>query len=195
MQDHLINVSHQALIQLLSDEDLPLHCNGQTLRSLIQHDLPQSVLQKIQYALELARRYYAEPLRQRPVLSSSQATQTFLIAALRDYDNEVLACLFLDTHNRMIEFEVLFEGSINKSEVYPRTLVKRALYHNAAHIILAHNHPSGCLQPSKADFCLTRRLQGIMRALDMSVLDHIVVAGHQAQSIWTEKEGGKRACV
>ncbi len=130
---------------------------------------------QLQAVLELARRHLAETLQRGETLSDPAATRRYLSARLRDYPHEVFACLFLDTRHRVIVFEELFRGTINGASVHPREVVRRALAHNAAAVILAHNHPSGVAEPSEADRQLTRRLQAALELVDVKVLDHIVI--------------------
>ena len=94
---------------------------------------------------------------------------------LRHEPHEVFGCLFLDTRHRVLTFEVLFQGSIDSTTVYPRQVIKRALAHNAAAVILCHNHPSGICEPSPADRVVTRRLQEALELIDVRVLDHFIV--------------------
>lgn len=126
-------------------------------------------------ALELGRRYLNDNLNVGEVLNSSQATQSFLIHCLREHSNEVFACLFMDTHFRLISYEELFHGTIHSAIVYPREIVRRGLAHNAAKIILAHNHPSGRPQPSAADKDTTLLIKQALSLVDMEVVDHIIV--------------------
>ncbi len=130
---------------------------------------------QLQAVLELARRHLAENLQRGESLTDPAATRQYLHAHLRDYPHEVFACLFLDTRHRVITYEELFRGTINGASVHPREVVRRALAHNAAAVILAHNHPSGVAEPSQADRQLTRRLQAALELVDIKVLDHIVI--------------------
>jgi len=131
---------------------------------------------RLQAALELARRHYAEALRAGPVLDCPPATREFLVARLRDSPHEVFCCLHLDNRHRLIAFEELFRGTIDGASVHPREVVKQALAHNAAALILAHNHPSGIAEPSQADELITRRLREALALVDIRILDHIIVA-------------------
>jgi DNA repair protein RadC len=131
---------------------------------------------RLQAALELARRHYAEALRTGPVLDSPRATREFLVAQLRDSPHEVFCCLHLDNRHRLIAFEELFRGTIDGASVHPREVVKQALARNAAALILAHNHPSGIAEPSQADELITRRLREALALVDIRVLDHLIVA-------------------
>lgn len=130
---------------------------------------------QLQAILELARRHLAEQLLRESALEHPDAVREYLKARLRHEPHEVFACLFLDAKHRVLAFEVLFQGSIDSAAVYPRQVVKRALAHNAAAIILAHNHPSGVAEPSAEDQILTKRLQEALALVDVRVLDHFVV--------------------
>jgi DNA repair protein RadC len=130
---------------------------------------------QLQAMLEMSQRHLAESLQRGQTLSSPQDTMQYLQARMRDYQNEVFCGLFLDTRHRVLAFEELFRGSISQAAVYPREIVKRALYHNAAAIILAHNHPSGVAEPSAADRSMTRQLQEALALVEVRVLDHLVV--------------------
>ena len=129
----------------------------------------------LQAALELARRHYAEALRGGAVLSSPGETRRFLTAQLRDRPFEVFCCLFLDNRHRLLAFEELFRGTIDGASVHPREVLRQALAHNAAAVILAHNHPSGVAEPSHADEFITTRLKEALALVDIRVLDHLIV--------------------
>jgi DNA repair protein RadC len=129
----------------------------------------------LQAVLELARRHVLESLSERSVLTKPADTQRFLLAQLRNYPYEVFCCLFLDSHHRLIAFEELFRGTTDNAQVYSREVVRHALQHNASAVILAHNHPSGVHEPSRADEQTTRRLRDALNLVDVRVLDHIVV--------------------
>jgi DNA repair protein RadC len=131
---------------------------------------------RLQAALELARRDYAEALRAGPPLHSPAATREFLVARLRDIPHEMFCCLHLDNRHRLIAFEELFRGTIDGASVHPREVVKQALARNSAALILAHNHPSGIAEPSHADELITRRLREALQLVDIRVLDHLIVA-------------------
>lgn len=130
---------------------------------------------QLQATVEMSRRYLAETLQRGDTLSNPHDTRQFLLAKLRDLPHEVFACLFLDNRHRVMSFDEMFQGTINGASVYPREIVKRALHHNAAAMILAHNHPSGIAEPSKADRSLTQQLKEALALVDVRVLDHIVV--------------------
>ncbi len=130
---------------------------------------------RLQAALELARRHYAEALRSGPLLDSPAATHRFLVARLRDQPHELFCCLHLDNRHRLIAFDELFRGTIDGASVHPREVVKQALRRNAAAVILAHNHPSGLAEPSQADELITRRLRDALSLVDIRVVDHCIV--------------------
>ena len=131
---------------------------------------------QLQAVLEMGRRHWAATLERGDAMTSPQATRSFLTTRLRDYPYEVFACLFLDNRHRVIAFEELFRGTIDGASVHPREVVRRVLQHNAAAVILAHNHPSGVAEPSRADEAITRRLQEALGLIDVRVLDHMIVA-------------------
>ncbi|ABM63064.1 RadC family protein [Halorhodospira halophila] len=138
---------------------------------------------QMQAALEIARRHLGEQLQRGPTLSSPAQTRTYLAALLRDHPSEVFGGLFLDNRHRVIGFEELFRGTINGASVYPRELVRRALAHNAAAVIVAHNHPSGITEPSAADEALTHRLREALGLVDVRLLDHFVVGDGEPVSL------------
>lgn len=109
-------------------------------------------------------------------LSNANAVVSYVQLALAGHEQEVFACLFLDTRHRLLRFDKLFYGSVDRANVYPRELLKRALACNAAAVILAHNHPSGVAEPSASDIRLTTTLKELLAHLDVRVLDHVVVA-------------------
>jgi len=125
--------------------------------------------------MELARRSLHTDLRSQPVFSNPQAVKDFLQMQLGHRPHEVFGVLFLDAQNRLIAFEELFRGTLSQTSVYPREVVKQALAHNAGAVILTHNHPSGVLEPSRADELLTQTLKSSLQLVDVRVLDHIVV--------------------
>lgn len=133
-----------------------------------------------------ARSLLRERYRRYQALSGAEDTKAFLVLQLGDFEQEVFACVFLDSQHRVIAFEKLFYGTIDGASVHPRELVKKALSHNAAAVILAHNHPSGVPEPSHADQALTSRLKDALSLIDVRVLDHIIVAGDDSMS-FTER--------
>lgn len=138
---------------------------------------------QLQAVLEMSRRHLGEILQRGSVLGNPNDTCRFLSAHLRDLPHEVFACLFLDNRHRVIRFDELFQGTINGASVHPREVVRRALTHNAAAVILAHNHPSGVAEPSQADLALTARLKNALALIDVVVLDHIIVGDGETVSL------------
>lgn len=138
---------------------------------------------EIAAVMEIARRALAQPLQQRALLNDPQAAADFLRLQLGDRPHEVFALLLLDSQHRLIAFEELFRGTVNQASVYPREVVLRALHHQAAAVVLAHNHPSGLAEPSAADVALTRSLIDALALVGVRVLDHIVVTRARTASL------------
>ena len=133
--------------------------------------------------LELARRALAEQLRTQPVFETPGAVKDYVQLQLGQRPHEVFAVLFLDSQHRLIALEELFRGTLSQTSVYPREVALRALHHHAAAVVLAHNHPSGSVQPSRADEVLTQTLKTALALLDVRVLDHVIVGPGQALSM------------
>lgn len=134
-------------------------------------------------ALELARRALREELGARPALASPRDSAAFLKAQLAHKPYEVFACLFLDNRHRVLAFEELFRGTLDGAAVHPREVVRASLKHNAAAVILAHNHPSGVAEPSAADRNITRQLRDALQLVGVRVLDHLVVGAGEPTSM------------
>jgi len=132
---------------------------------------------QLQAVLEMSRRALRETMRNGDALDSPTAVRDWLRLRLAGLGHEVFMAVFLDAQNRVLEAEELFRGTLTQTSVYPREIVKRALAHNAAGIILAHNHPSGVAEPSQADRWLTDQLKAALGLVDVKVLDHFIVAG------------------
>lgn len=137
---------------------------------------------QLQAVLELARRSLCEELQAGVALNSPQAVKQYLQLLLSGRAYESFAVLFLDVKNRLIVCDEMFRGTLTHTSVYPREIVKAALAHNAASVILAHNHPSGTPEPSAADHTLTQALKQALALIDVRILDHFVVAGKQVYS-------------
>lgn len=162
------------------------------LRALLQagraefcshHGLGPAKYVQLQAVLEMARRHSLERLQRADALQNPDDTRAYISARIRHYPAEVFACLFLDSRNRVIAFEELFHGTIDGASVYPREVLRRCMTHNAAAVILAHNHPSGIAEPSQADIRLTRRLSETLALIDVRVLDHLIVGDGEISSL------------
>jgi len=137
--------------------------------------------------MELARRALAGPLKVRDALASPQAVRDWLRLWLGNLQHEVFVALWLDAQNRLIASEELFRGTLTQTSVYPREVVKRALLHNAGAVILAHNHPSGLAEPSRADEVLTSSLKQALALIDVKLLDHFIVTGSAGPLSFAER--------
>jgi DNA repair protein RadC len=144
--------------------------------------LGSAKLAQLQAALELARRALKEEISSRDALSSPRAVRDYLRLVLAGREQEVFVVLLLDAQHRVIASEELFHGTLTQTSVYPREVVKAALRHNAAGVILAHNHPSGVPEPSRADELLTASLKQALALVEVKVLDHFIVAGARSIS-------------
>ncbi|WP_207061797.1 DNA repair protein RadC [Motiliproteus sp. SC1-56] len=130
---------------------------------------------QLQAVLEMGRRYLDEELRRPETFTGPAAVRRFLTSRLRHRQREVFALLLLDNQHRLIAYEEPFKGTLDCASVYPREVVRRVLAHNAAAVILAHNHPSGVAEPSAADRQITERLISALALVEVRVLDHLVV--------------------
>jgi DNA repair protein RadC len=137
---------------------------------------------QLQAIFEMSRRALQEEMQQGGVLNSPAAVRDYLRLKLGNLPREVFMVLLLDAQHRVVASEELFAGTLTQTSVYQREVVKRALHHNAAAVIFAHNHPSGVAEPSRADEMLTRALKEALALVDVKVLDHFVVAGNQCVS-------------
>jgi DNA repair protein RadC len=146
------------------------------------HGMGQAKFVQLQAVLEMSRRALNEEMQRGDALNSPRAVRDYLQLLLGSRPQEVFVVLFLDTQHRVIATEELFHGTLNQTSVYPREVVKRALAHNAAAVILAHNHPSGVAEPSQADQHLTQALKQALALVDVRVLDHFIVAGGRMHS-------------
>ena len=143
----------------------------------------RSKFAQLQAATELAQRCLQETLLREDVFCNSRITRQYVNSRLIDHGREVFLCLFLDSQNRLIAQEELFLGTIDGASVHPREVIKRALYHNAAALIFAHNHPSGISEPSQADISITQRLKNLLAEVDIRTLDHLIVGEGEVRSL------------
>jgi DNA repair protein RadC len=146
------------------------------------HGLGPAKYVQLQAVLEMSRRHLEAQLVRESALESPAMVRQYLASRLRHEPREVFACLLLDNRHRVIRYEALFYGTIDAASVHPREVVKLALAHNAAAVILAHNHPSGVAEPSKADRQITDRLVQSLGLVDIRVLDHMVIGDGETVS-------------
>ncbi len=132
--------------------------------------------------LQQAKAILAERLARGMRIENAKDAKDLAILELTNLEQEEFGCLFLDSRNQVISFEILFHGTINRSNVYPRVIAKQALDLNATAVILCHNHPSGDPQPSQSDIDLTTQLKQVLQVFDITVLDHLIVGGAETHS-------------
>jgi DNA repair protein RadC len=132
--------------------------------------------------LKAARQVIGRRVRRGTAMTSPQTVRDYLRTKLAVLEHEVFVALLLDSQHRLIEYIELFRGTLAQTSVYPREVVKVALARNAAAMILAHNHPSGVAEPSRADELLTQCLKQALSLVDVRVLDHFIVAGDETTS-------------
>ena len=142
---------------------------------------------QLQAVVELARRALAEEMKHGIAFASPGAVRDYLRLHLAGLQHEVFFALWLDAQNRLIASEELFRGTLTQTSVYPREVVKKALYHNAAAVVLAHNHPSGVAEPSRADELLTADLKQVLALVEVRVLDHFIVAAQSPPLSFAER--------
>ncbi|MGB7421496.1 MAG: DNA repair protein RadC [Comamonas sp.] len=135
------------------------------------------VLATADQILDAARQAIEHKMQRGASLTSPEVVKEYLCPKLGGAESEVFAVLFLDTQHRLIEYAEMFHGTIDSTSVYPREVVKAAIRHNAAAVVVSHNHPSGNPEPSGADRALTQRLKDALALVDVRVLDHVIVAG------------------
>ena len=137
--------------------------------------LGQAKFVQMQAVVEMSRRYLEENIKRGDVMNNVSDVKKYLKSRLQHYPFEVFACLFLDNKHRVIEYEELFRGTIDAASVHPREIVRQVLHHNAAAIVLAHNHPSGVAEPSQADNAITQKIKDALEMIDVRVLDHFII--------------------
>ena len=137
----------------------------------------------MQAALELGRRFLGEKIQRQGVMNNPESVNDFLSFHLRDRGREIFAILFLDNRHQVIKYEELFYGTLGSASVHPREVIKQVLHHNAAAIIIAHNHPSGVAEPSQSDADITVKIQKALQLIDVRLLDHIIVGDGEFVSL------------
>lgn len=148
-----------------------------------QKGLGKAKFAQLQAVLEMAKRHLSEQMLKTDVFTSAENTRSYLRLKMRDLAHEEFRILFLDSQHQLLADETLFRGTLDGASVYPREVIKQVLKHNAAAVILAHNHPSGIAEPSDADIQITRRLKRALELLDIRVLDHQVVGDTEVVSM------------
>lgn len=168
-----------------ADAEVLYEAQGRSLHKLVCFARDSSLpgCAQLLCGLRLARELLAEELRPGEAFRSIYAVSDYLKLHFAGQAHESFAVLFLDAHHTLLAFEDLFRGTLTQAGVYPREVLKRALQHNAAAVILAHNHPSGEVEPSAADQVVTNQLKEALSYIDVRVLDHFVVAGNRAVSM------------
>lgn len=146
------------------------------------HGMGVSKYCQLQAVLEMSKRALHEQLHEQECFHAPMQVKQYLQLSLASLSREVFGVMFLDAQNRLLAYETLFEGSLMQASVYPREVVKRAMVHNAAAVILSHNHPGGVARPSRADEQLTQTLKEALNMVDVTVLDHVIVAGQHTFS-------------
>jgi len=160
----------------------PLHVSDAVAKSGVPSQAETVLAHRLEVARELLLRDLREQMRRGPVMASPQVLRDWLRLYCAGMEHEVFLVIYLDAQHRLIEAEELFRGTLTQTSVYPRELVKGALARNAAALALAHNHPSGETEPSRADELLTQTLKSALILVDVRIIDHFVVAGDQVLS-------------
>ena len=130
----------------------------------------------------VSRRFLADRIMEQDFMRSSEEVMEYLKHNLRDKTREIFMVIYLNGRNQILQMEELFEGTLTTSAVYPREVVKRALDHAAAALVFVHNHPSGNPKPSQDDITITKKLKEAAEAIDVSVHDHLIIAGNEVYS-------------
>ncbi|MGQ4276791.1 RadC family protein [Pseudidiomarina sp. E22-M8] len=153
-----------------------------TQELLQQPGLGPARVMQLQVVMEISRRYLAWQLRRDEGFTQPSMVRDYLTAQLRHQQREVFVVLLLDSQHRLLKYVELFHGTINAAPVYPREIIKLVMHHNAAAVILAHNHPSGVAEPSNADQRVTDRLKKALTMIDVALLDHFVIGSGEPVS-------------
>ena len=175
-------LSDKELLTLLIGEQTATKLYHGRLLPLVFGDKDIDPHPKLAAAMELALRLLREKMQHGPALDSPKAVRDYLAMHFMGKQHETFVGIFLDAQNRVIATDDMFNGTLTQTSVYPREVVKRALKHNAAACIFAHNHPSGVAEPSRADELLTANLKRALALVDVQVLDHFVVGGDSVMS-------------
>jgi DNA repair protein RadC len=146
------------------------------------HGMGEAKFVQLQASVEIARRALSDRMREMPLMNSPETVQDFLRLSIAHEQVEVFVALWLDSKHRLIEMQTLCRGTLTHANVYPREVVRSAMSHNAAGVIFAHNHPSGSIEPSRADQQLTTQLRSALALIDVAVIDHCIVGNPRAAS-------------
>jgi len=179
-KQHVLDLARNLLKQFGSLRAI-LDCDSHIFQGT--HGIGEAKFVQLQAALELGKRYLAESLQKQTMIENSHMTKAYLSSQLRHKKQEVFAAIFLSSSHKMLAYEELFFGTIHSAHVHPREVVKRALHHNAAGVIVAHNHPSGHALPSDSDIAITKVLKNALRLMDILLIDHIIVGDGETNSL------------
>lgn len=182
-----VDLARELLARFEGDVARLTHADVRELARLRLPGLGPAKATQLVAVLELARRALGGSLRGRDLLGTPQAVRDWLRLKLAALPYEVFGALWLDSQNRLVDYDELFRGTLTQTSVYPREVVKQALARNAGAVILVHNHPSGIAEPSRADELLTRSLREALALVDVRVVDHFVVAGNTAPLSFAER--------
>jgi DNA repair protein RadC len=168
-----------------AEADALYEANGRSLHKLagFARDSSMPCCRRLVTSLALAQELLAEEMSAAPVFDSPAAVSDFLKLHFAGQTYESFVVMYLDAQHRLIAVEDLFRGTLTQTSVYPREIARRALHHNAAALVVAHNHPSGVAEPSRADEALTNALKNSLSLLDVRVLDHLIIAGGRSTSL------------
>jgi DNA repair protein RadC len=191
VKEKSVNVTHLSSAELVSELlaapvrqaplPLPCACDAAATYQAVEH-APHELAHKLSIARELLLRDMRAKMLEGPVMASPKVVKDWLSMYCAGLEHEVFLVLYLDSQQVLIEAEEMFRGTLTQTSVYPREVVKSALAHNAASVLLAHNHPSGQLSPSSADELLTQTLKSSLMMVDVRVLDHFIVGGDRVLS-------------
>jgi DNA repair protein RadC len=170
----VLSIAHDLLARFGSVEAL-LAADATTLMSC--HGVGPAKAALLKAVHELTMRHAEERFTDGSTFTDVNEVSKYLQRRIGHSERELFGCMFLDTRHRLLAWDVLFAGSINRTHVHAREVLKRALQLNSAAIVLAHNHPSGIAEPSQADLLLTRDLTDLMARVDIRIIDHIIVTG------------------
>lgn len=157
--------------------DLHRLCTAEITELAAVHGMGPAKAAQMKAVFALTGRALSKQMQAQSVFTSPTAVREYLKLHYAGLPYEVFAMLLLDTQNRLIKTVELFRGTLSQTAVYPREVVRTALIHNAASVILAHNHPSGVAEPSEADRMMTRQIKAALALIDIQLLDHFIVAG------------------